>query len=41
MPQATESTEEVKGKEGNESDDDPNLLKPINNGAKLEKYYWV
>jgi hypothetical protein len=27
-------------KDGNESDDDPNLLKPILNGARLDKYYW-
>jgi len=34
-----EPTEDKK-KDGNESDDDPNLLKPVLNGARLEKYYW-
>ena len=32
---------EEKKKDGNESDDDPNLIKPILNGARLEKYYWT
>jgi len=40
MPAAEDSKEEKK-KDGNESDDDPNLLKPILNGARLEKYYWT
>jgi len=31
---------EEKKKDGNESDDDPTLLKPVLNGARLEKYYW-
>ena len=32
---------EEKKKDGNESDDDPSLLKPILNGAWLDKYYWT
>lgn len=32
--------EDKKEKDGNESDDDPSLLKPILNGARLDKYYW-
>ena len=33
----TPATEDKKEKDGNESDDDPNLIKPILNGARLEK----
>lgn len=39
MPPA-EGSEEKK-KDGNDSDDDPSLIKPILNGARLEKYYWT